>query len=91
MRFEWDGVKAALNLVKHGISFDESMAVFDDAHALYQDDVSHSQIEQRQRILGRVSQGIVSVVYTQRGNLIRLISSRPASRHERKFYASAQR
>jgi len=86
--FEWDPKKAAANLVKHGVSFDEATTIFADPGALDGPDVGHSTEETRflragQSILDRV----LVVAYTQRkgshGEAIRIISARRASRKER--------
>jgi uncharacterized DUF497 family protein len=77
--------------MKHGVSFEEATAVFDDPYALHKLDAAPSGVELRFHILGRISIGMVEVVYTQRGDRARLISARRASRHERRFYASTQR
>jgi uncharacterized DUF497 family protein len=91
IRLEWDGPKAQSNSARHGISLSEAVDIFDDPHALYRDDIAHSKAEQRTQVIGSAERGIIAVIYTMRGNRIRLISARFASRRERKFYASAQR
>ena len=57
MRFEWDPVKADLNIKKHGISFDEAKTVFYDERAVLFDDPDHSLDEERFLILG-ISQNL---------------------------------
>jgi uncharacterized DUF497 family protein len=89
--FEWDDSKAESNSARHGVSLNEVAAVFDDPHAIYRDDAAHSKTEQRKHVIGSAERGIFAVVYTLRGDRIRLISARFASRRERKFYAAAQR
>ena len=87
MEFEWDESKAAENLSKHGVSFDEAKTVFDDP--LYVDfyDPDHSYGEYRYIILGESWQSrLLLVSYTERGNAIRLISAREVTRMERKVY-----
>ena len=87
MAFDWDKKKAAENLVKHGVSFDEAETVFDDP--LYVDfyDPDHSIGEHRFIIMGESAQGrLLMVSYTERGNLIRLISARELTTTERKKY-----
>jgi uncharacterized protein len=76
MQFEWDENKARLNFSKHGISFEEARTVFDDP--LYVDfyDPDHSDEENRYIILGESQQGHLLIVsYTERGDIIRLISA----------------
>jgi uncharacterized protein len=87
MRFDWDENKAASNLLKHGVSFDEAKTVFDDP--LYVDfyDPAHSDDEDRYLIVGESNQRRLLIVsYTQRGSLIRLISAREVTRTEREVY-----
>ena len=87
MRFEWDENKAASNLSKHGVSFEEAKTVFDDQ--LYVDfyDPDHSDEEQRYLIVGESNRGrLLIVAYTERGGLIRLISARVVTRSEREVY-----
>jgi uncharacterized DUF497 family protein len=87
MEFEWDESKAAVNLSKHGVAFEEAKTVFNDP--LYIDfyDPDHSHDERRYLIIGESRQGrLLLVSYTERGNVIRLISAREATRTERKVY-----
>ena len=91
MRFEWDAAKAASNLIKHGIAFEEATSVFDDFEALDLEDAAHSRIESRRLIFGITQRGILAVSYTSRGDKVRLISARIASRHERRIYEVSKR
>ncbi|MCY7385111.1 MAG: BrnT family toxin [Microcoleus sp. CAN_BIN18] len=87
MKFEWDENKAAVNLSKHGISFEEARTVFDDR--LYVDlyDPDHSDEEDRYIIVGESQQGNLLIVsYTERADFIRLISARKVTRMEREVY-----
>ncbi len=87
--FEWDPVKAEANYKKHGVRFEEAMTVFDDEMAITSFDFSHSQEKDEERYidLGRSHSGnIVSVLYTEREDRIRLIHARRANREERRFY-----
>ena len=85
MSFQWDDRKAMVNIVKIGIDFADVIGVFDDEDALWQLD-EHSQ-EERHLILGLDLKGrVVVVVFTFRGQMIRLISARKASRHEQYQY-----
>jgi uncharacterized DUF497 family protein len=87
MKFEWDGSKAARNLSKHGVSFEEAKTVFDDP--LYIDfyDPDHSEDEARYLIVGTSNQRRLLIVsYTERGDSIRLISAREVTRGEREAY-----
>lgn len=76
MEFEWNEEKAASNLLKHKVSFEEAKTVFDDP--LYVDfyDPDHSYDEDRYIIIGKSLQGrLLLVSYTERSNAIRLISA----------------
>jgi uncharacterized DUF497 family protein len=87
MSFEWDETKAAANLSKHGVSFDEAKTVFDDP--LYIDfyNPDHSADEHRYIIIGESQQGrLLMVSYTERADAIRIISSRELTPAERKEY-----
>ncbi|MBD2005217.1 MULTISPECIES: BrnT family toxin [Cyanophyceae] len=87
MRFDWDENKAASNLSKHGVSFEEAKTVFDDP--LYVDfyDPDHSDDEERYLIVGESNQGRLLIVsYTERGDSIRVISARVVTRSEREVY-----
>lgn len=92
LTFEWDANKAKTNLAKHQASFQEATTVFGDSVSLTIPDPTHSQAESRFVILGRSHQGrILVVVHTERGDNIRIISARPASRRERKNYEQTSR
>ena len=89
--FEWDPKKAAANLVKHGVSFDEATTIFADPGALDGPDAGHSTAETRFLRVGRsMLDRVLVVAYTQRkgsyGEAIRIISARRASRKERTAY-----
>ena len=90
LQFEWDERKAADNLRKHGISFDEAATVFSDDTALFMADPDHSGDEERFLILGLSSQLRTVVVchcYRESEEVIRIISARKATRGEREQYA----
>ena len=87
MELEWDDEKAAANLTKHGVSFEEAQTVFDDS--LYVDfyDPDHSLDEHRYIIIGESRQRRLLIVsYTERDEVIRLISAREVTRSERETY-----
>ena len=91
LNFEWDENKPRTNLVKHGVSFAEAATVFGDPLSLTIPDPAHSQREDRFIILGQShQQRLLVVVHTDRGDNIRLISARRASRSERKNYEENQ-
>lgn len=86
MRFQYDPTKAASNLKKHGLSFADAEGVFFDPLAVHQVDPD-SEDEERSVAMGMGNTGtILVVVYTLRDEEIRLISARPATRHEVKGY-----
>ena len=88
---EWDAAKAAANLRRHGISFEEAATVFLDSLARIHDDPDHSVSERRAIIVGQSLQGRLLVVsFTDRGGNIRLISARPVTRHERRDHEEAK-
>ena len=88
MRFQFDPAKAVGNLKKHGVSFADAEGVFYDPLAIHQPDPD-SDDEERLVAIGMGGAGtILLVVYTFRGEDIRLISARRATRHEVKSYES---
>jgi len=87
LAFEWDEDKAKRNLAKHGVSFDEASTVFADPLSRTIHEPIHSDEEDRFLILGESERRRLLVVsFTDRGENIRIISARPASRRERKDY-----
>ena len=87
MDFDWDENKAAANLSRHGVSFDEAKSVFDDPVFVDFYDPDHSYDEHRYIIIGESRRGRLLIVsYTERENAIRLISAREAARREREAY-----
>lgn len=84
---EWDEEKDEINKRKHGISFDEASTVFLDDYNLVLPDEAHSFGERRYNVMGTSSAWRLMVVtYTERGNKVRIISARPPTKRERKFY-----
>lgn len=87
MKYEWDPRKAAANLRKHGVAFDEGASVFLDPLAVSGRDPDHSADESRFLTLGLSSLGRLLVVsHTYRRGAVRIISARRAARSERKLY-----
>ena len=87
MDYEWDQEKAASNLEKHEVSFEEAASVFSDP--LYIDfyDPDHSVDEHRYLIMGQSTAGRLLIVsYTERDDVVRLISAREMSSSERNAY-----
>lgn len=89
--FEWNQDKAIGNIKKHGVSFDEAITVFWDEYALLINDIEHSEDENRFVLLG-ISEKlrILVVIHCERGENIRIISARPATKLERKQYKAQQ-
>lgn len=85
--YEWDETKAARNLDKHRVSFEEAVTVFGDP--LYIDfyDPDHSVNEHRYLIMGQSTAGRLLIVsYTERDEIVRLISAREVTSSERRAY-----
>ena len=87
LEFDWDPQKAAANLAKHKVSFEEAATVFGDPLGGIVADPRHSSGEERFVLLG-LSQvrRLLAVMYAERGGVIRIISARPATRPERRNY-----
>ena len=91
MRFEWDPDKAATNLARHGIPFEEATTVFGDPLATTVPDPEHSHHEERWLTTGQSLQNrIVVVWHTNRGEAIRIIGARLATANERRIYESGE-
>lgn len=89
LRFDWDSRKAAQNLRKHGVSFEEAKTVFLDERARLIDDPDHSEEEDRFVLLGlsgALRLLLVCHCYRSESGVIRIISARKATRAESKFY-----
>lgn len=89
MKFDWDSDKAESNLRKHGISFNDAVTLFADPLLMFTLDVAHSGEELREWAIGETELGyIVVVVFAVRGETIRIISARQATKREREGYES---
>ena len=89
LHFEWDDRKAAANLKKHGVSFEEARSVFVDERARLIDDPDHSEDEDRFVLLGLSSALRLLLVchcYRSEGGVIRIISARKAAPRESRSY-----
>ena len=89
IRFEWDKNKAASNLSKHKVSFEEASTVFDDVNAILFDDPDHSEEEDRFILLGMsIEANMLIVCHCVRENdsVIRIISARKATKSESEQY-----
>ena len=93
IKFEWDPVKAASNLQKHRVSFDDAKSVFYDEFAVQFFDEEHSSLEDRFLMLGlSASAKLLIVCHCERehGQVIRIISARKATKREGAFYPGGQ-
>ncbi len=93
--YDWDPVKNRENLRKHGVRFETASLVFEDPWILSRKDLSHDDAEERYNALGEIAPGVILfVVFTLRqrdeDEIIRLISARAASAHERGTYEEAR-
>ena len=82
---EWDDNKAAINFTKHGLKFSTAAKVFLDENRYIEIDELHSWDETRYKTIGLVGK-ILTVIYTERGENLRLISARRANIEERRTY-----
>jgi uncharacterized DUF497 family protein len=93
IKFEWNAAKAATNIKKHGVSFEEAKSVFFDEFALQFFDQEHYATEDRFLMLGRSNEtNLLLVCHCERddGNTIRVISARKATKYESKNYQRGQ-
>ena len=87
LEFEWHPLKAAANFKKHKVSFDEAKTIFGDRRHLEVPDREHSQDEMRSLAIGRSEQGrLLTLVFTERGTKLRLITARLAEPWEKRAY-----
>jgi uncharacterized protein len=87
MKFEWDPKKAAENLKKHGVTFQEAATVFGDPLAMTFQDPDHSMKEERQLTFGQsLQRRLIVVSHTRRGQKTRIINARLMDRNERVIY-----
>jgi uncharacterized DUF497 family protein len=88
LRFTWDPIKAATNLRTHGVSFEDASTVFRNPLAAMLPDPTHSTSrEQRSLLIGHsAASRLLTVVFTERHDLIRIISARESSARERREY-----
>ena len=87
MEFQWDQRKAAANLAKHKVSFEEAATVFGDPLGKIVADPRHSAVEERLVLLGiSKERRLLAVMYVERAEAVRIISARRATRPERRDY-----
>ena len=85
MKFEWDENKRKLNLTKHGIDFKDAHQIFNGITFTFEDD-RFDYGEERYITIGMLRGTVVIVAHTENDDVIRLISSRKATKHEQKLY-----
>jgi len=91
LAFEWSPRKAALNLAKHKVSFEEAVTAFGDPLGQMIDDPRHSADEERFVLLGRSDRRrLLVVMFTEHGEAIRLISARRATPRERRRHEEGE-
>ena len=89
--FEWDAGNSEKSRHRHGVTWTEAEQVFLNRPLLVVDSPAHSAAEVRYFALGRTDlDRPLAIAFTLRGSLLRVISARPMSRRERRFYAQAQ-
>jgi hypothetical protein len=86
LRFGWDKSKAEKNYAKHGVGFDLAKGVFKDPFAVEVLDDRQDYGEKRFVIIGMVDHLLLYVAYTERNEVIRIISARRATKHEQEAY-----
>ena len=86
LEFEWDEEKNALNLLKHGISFETAKLAFFDPMRVDLYDVEHSLIEDRWKVFGIAGFALIMVCYTEKDGVFRVISARKATQMEEEAY-----
>jgi uncharacterized protein len=86
LEFEWDDSKAAENARKHGLSFAQAALAFGDPFAVEWIDQSETYGEERIILLAAAGNHILTVVYTERADRIRIISARRATKNEQDYY-----
>lgn len=87
MEFEWDPRKDEANRHKHGVGFREATTAFGDPLAMTFPDIDHSISERRFLTIGVSASGrLLVVAHTENDDTIRIISARPLTRRERRFY-----
>jgi uncharacterized DUF497 family protein len=87
MEFQWEKDKAAANISKHGVSFEEASTVFGDPLSRTIPDPLHSEGEHRSVTVGlSATTRFLVVIHTDRNDTIRIISARRATPRERRVY-----
>jgi uncharacterized protein len=89
LSFIWDETKAASNLRKHGVSFDQAARAFDDPGMTFLQDETITYGEVRMIAIGLMGMTLLTIVFTERGDAVRIISARRSNRQEERIYAEA--
>ena len=85
LKFVWDSEKAEINWRKHRVYFETAAKVFFDENKIDEFDEIHSDFEDRFKIIGKVGK-VLTVIYTERGDMNRIISARRATKSEEEQY-----
>jgi uncharacterized DUF497 family protein len=86
IEFEWDETKNAINVMKHGVSFNDAKIVFFDPLRVDLYDWNHSGVEDRWKVFGLAGLVLLMVSYTEKAGIIRIISARKATKTEEEAY-----
>lgn len=86
VEFEWDENKNEINKVKHGISFETAVLVFQDEDRVEIFDRFHSSLEEERYLLIGKVKGVLTVIFTERKEKVRIISARSANSIEKDIY-----
>jgi len=86
LEFEWDDIKDAENVRRHGVSFAQAALAFRDPFAVEWFDLREAYGEERIILLGMTGNQVLTVVYTERAERIRIISARRATKNEQDLY-----
>ncbi len=89
LSFVWDETKAVSNLRKHGVSFEQASAAFDDPGMTFLQDEAMPYGEVRMIAIGLMGLTLLTIVFTERGEAIRIISARRSNKMEERIYAEA--
>lgn len=73
--FDWDQIKSEINIEKHGVSFYDAQSAFLDPDRVIAEDINHSWHEKRYYCFGQVENEIMTVRFTYRGHIIRIIGA----------------
>lgn len=89
MQFEWDPIKSAENEDKHGVTFEEATAIWEQVHIEVETIARVRRGEQRNATVGWIGGKLFVAIWTKRNDVIRLISVRRARPHEEKIFTKS--